>query len=159
VIEKVLTLNEFCQSKSTKWLQMRRFWEKPKEGVAKILMARGCLWNSFVLAGTVSGFNRLIQKAAPLYYSFFAGIKNRVGTPKEVEAVGRLYRSLAHGNFSDQILTRRGSDLTLLRVTGVAWNDLGTPERVLGPLAQRNHRKTTVPVRSSPATPAADRLL
>lgn len=111
--------------------RVRRFWEKPSQAVAEMLMGRGCLWNSFVMAGTVSGFNRLIQKAAPLYHSLFAAIKGRIGTPKETEVVVRLYRRIADGNFSEQVLTRRSADLTLLRVSGVAWSDLGDPRRAL----------------------------
>jgi mannose-1-phosphate guanylyltransferase len=33
--------------------RVRRLWEKPSHYIAQKLMQRGCLWNSFVMVGSV----------------------------------------------------------------------------------------------------------
>src|SRR5262245_59965564 len=35
---------------------IRRFWEKPSGALARVLLERGCLWNSFVMAGWATAF-------------------------------------------------------------------------------------------------------
>jgi len=46
----------------------------------------------------------------------------------------RLYASLQEVNFSHQVLAFQSQSLAVLRVSGVRWNDLGEPKRVLASL-------------------------
>ena len=41
-----------------------RFWEKPSRDLADGLMARGCLWNTFVMVGTRDSFRLSLHSAA-----------------------------------------------------------------------------------------------
>jgi hypothetical protein len=50
---------------SVQVFRIRRFWEKPSPSRAGALFSNGCLWNSFVMAGRVSGFIKLIEAGAP----------------------------------------------------------------------------------------------
>jgi len=42
-----------------------RFWEKPSPAVARVLLQRGCLWNSFVMVGWAGGFVKLAARMVP----------------------------------------------------------------------------------------------
>lgn len=108
-----------------------RFWEKPPFTLAEALLGRGCLWNSFVMAGSTSGFVRLIRQAAPELYAAFIEMQNVPGTPRYKASLENLYRRLPSLNFSEQVLVPRGNDLALLPVNGIRWSDLGTPQRVI----------------------------
>jgi hypothetical protein len=45
-----------------------------------------------------------------------------------------LYSRLAEVNFSHQVLALKPERLAVLKVTGVRWNDLGEPKRVMASL-------------------------
>lgn len=118
--------------------RVHRFWEKPAPVLAQTLLARGCLWNSFIMIGSVSRFLALIRDALPSLYRSFAGLKSALETSHESEAIQRLYSRLRSMNFSDQVLVPRGHELGLLPVSGVRWSDLGEPNRVLSSLTWHN---------------------
>lgn len=114
--------------------RVRRFWEKPSLAEARKLMAVGCLWNSFVMAGRVSAFLAMIRRATPQLYDRFVALQPSFNTANEEAAVRSLYSELLSTNFSQQVLAVRPSDLTVLPVAGVRWNDWGEPHRVLSDL-------------------------
>lgn len=109
---------------------VRRFWEKPRPEFAKVLMKRGCLWNSFVMVGKVPAFLRMIQQTAPELLSRFRAIEPCFDTPDEEKSVRELYGELPDVSFSQDVLAARPTNLAVLPVTGLTWNDLGKPERV-----------------------------
>jgi mannose-1-phosphate guanylyltransferase len=113
---------------------VRRFWEKPNLVLAQVLQLRGCLWNSFVMVGSVGAFLDCIQSASAELFRAFAGIAPLIGTAAEAPAVEGLYKVIDEVNFSHQVLAQRPDRLAVLRVAGVRWNDLGEPKRVLASL-------------------------
>lgn len=110
---------------------VRRFWEKPGPEFASALMKRGCLWNSFVMVGKVPAFLRMIQQTAPELLSRFRAIESCFDTPDEEKSVRELYGELPDVSFSQDVLAARPPNLAVLPVTGVTWNDLGKPKRVV----------------------------
>lgn len=104
--------------------RVRRFWEKPSRSVARDLMRRGCLWNSFVMVGRVRAFLDLIREAVPSLFTAFAAVADE-------EALPRVYGSIPALNFSDEVLSAQSSALAVLRADALGWNDLGEPQRVL----------------------------
>jgi mannose-1-phosphate guanylyltransferase len=122
-----------------------RFWEKPAVGIARGLMGRGCLWNSFVMVGRVSAFLEMCRRASPPLYDRFNDLTWALNTTDEAEMMGGLYSQLENINFSREILAARPADLAVLPVGGLRWSDLGEPQRVLstmadiglGPVAER----------------------
>jgi mannose-1-phosphate guanylyltransferase len=116
--------------------RVQQFWEKPPQPLAESLMARGCLWNSFVMVGRVSTFLTLIRKALPQLYYAFGGVHRAIGTPQEGEIVCNLYARLPPTNFSHAVLAMRPEHLVLLPVRDVGWSDWGQPSRVLSSLAR-----------------------
>lgn len=74
--------------------RVSRFWEKPHPGTASLLMARGCLWNSFVLIAYPSTLATLVRHTLPTLADDFFGIQPRLTTPGDAESVRRLYSRL-----------------------------------------------------------------
>ena len=115
--------------------QVRRFWEKPSATLAKMLMERGCLWNSFVIVGRADALLRMTQAAVPQLYSNFASVTPAFETARERSALAELYSKIDDVNYSHEVLATRPQDLAVMRVGNVGWSDLGDPSRVLSTLA------------------------
>ena len=109
---------------------VRRFWEKPDRRVAQALLARGGLWNSFVIAGYPATLLELVRRAVPALFEAFDSLRPRLATPWEAGAAAALYGGLPAIDFSKTVLTPSAAALAVLPVTGVEWNDLGDPNRV-----------------------------
>jgi len=113
---------------------VRRFWEKPNKMLAQVLQLRGCLWNSFVMVASVQALLEIIESAIPELYRSFASLTALFGTSAETTAIDQLYGRIHELNFSHQVLALRPERLAVLKVTGVRWNDLGEPKRVMASL-------------------------
>jgi mannose-1-phosphate guanylyltransferase len=116
--------------------QVRKFWEKPSLSVATSLMERGCLWNSFVMVGSVEALLKLTRAAMPELFADFAAVAPTFETTNEPKALAKLYSRIEDSNFSHQVLAARPEDLMVMRVGDVGWSDLGEPGRVLSALAR-----------------------
>jgi mannose-1-phosphate guanylyltransferase len=112
-----------------RWI--RRFWEKPDHALARALMARGSLWNSFVMVGRIEAFLGTIRAAAPELLARFEAVAPAIGGDGEAVAVEELYAGLEEMSFSKDVLAKRPGSLAVLVADGVAWSDLGRPERAL----------------------------
>jgi len=119
---------------------VRRFWEKPNQLLAQLLQLRGCLWNSFVMIASVQALLGIIESALPQLCSSFIVIAPFLGTPEESNLIDKLYARMEETNFSHQVLAHRPERLAVLKVTGVRWNDLGEPRRVLASLSMAGVR-------------------
>ncbi|MGH7916565.1 MAG: hypothetical protein ACREQE_03780, partial [Candidatus Binataceae bacterium] len=82
----------------------------------------------------------LFLKTLPSLYVPFVETRPMLGTVFEEKAIQALYASIAMTNFSSEVLQAYPSDLAVLPVRGVDWNDLGEPARVLATLEQIGFR-------------------
>jgi mannose-1-phosphate guanylyltransferase len=121
-------------------LRVARFWEKPSVPVANRLWKQGCLWNSFVIAGTIRAFLTMIVRALPELQRAFACAFSVLGTPHERAVMERIYAKIPCRDFSREVLERNAQDLMVLPVEDVYWNDLGDPRRVYETLARAQIR-------------------
>lgn len=117
------------RSGAVRWI--RRFWEKPDLPLARSLVSRGCVWNSFVMVGRVGAFLEMIRLAVPDLYGRFESVEDTLGGEDEERAIRTLYADLPETNFSRDILAARPANLGVLVADGVAWSDLGRPDRAL----------------------------
>lgn len=116
-----------------RWI--RHFWEKPGAALADMLLARGCLWNSFVVVARVAALLWLVRFTMPALWDAFASLRAALGSAREAPAIEELYPGLAPVSFSDAVLSACPRNLAVLPVTGVEWSDWGQPARVLATLA------------------------
>ena len=106
-----------------------RFVEKPPALVARELMRRGALWNTFVLVGRAGALWRLAEEHVPALAQAFAACPDLLRRAH----VDALYRRLHAVDFSRAVL-ERAAGLRVARVERCGWADWGTPERVIATL-------------------------
>lgn len=112
--------------------RVRRFIEKPAPELAVGLQQSGAsLWNSSVVVGQVEALLFLFAMARPELVDSFLSIWRTLDSPEECAAVEQLYQSLPASDFSRDILAVRPEALAVLAVSGVSWEDLGHPRRIL----------------------------
>jgi len=119
---------------------VRHFWEKPDRRLAQVLRLRGCLWNSFVMVASVRALLEIIESAIPELYRSLARVTPLLGTRGEATEIDRIYARMEESNFSHQVLALRPERLAVVKVTGVRWNDLGEPKRVMASLTMSGLR-------------------
>jgi mannose-1-phosphate guanylyltransferase len=121
----------------TSLFAVERFWEKPHQSLASALMARGCLWNTFIMVGRVSAFLNLIRHTLSDMLESFESVRSSLLTVFERTAARDLYSGLHATSFSRGVLSARPNDLAVLRASGLGWSDLGKPSRVLSVLERQ----------------------
>lgn len=109
--------------------RVRRFWEKPRPGLGEELLARGCLWNSFVIVGQPIVLATLIRRELPFLVERFLALRTRLAHSGDSDRVRSFYSRMAVADFSRQILATRPPNLAVLAVTDIGWSDLNHPER------------------------------
>lgn len=117
---------------------VRRFWEKPSRAHAEELLARGCLWNTFVMLGRARAFLDLIDAVSPRLTRRLRTILRRGGPLR-----GRarcLFSAMPAVDFSHQILSHSAGRLLVYPLRGARWSDLGKPERVIETMAEAGLR-------------------
>jgi mannose-1-phosphate guanylyltransferase len=118
----------------TDMLDVIGFHEKPEMAVAARLVARGALWNTFVMVGRV---RRLLEIVAMQH-------------PGTLRLLARADARVPAWNFSRDLLARVPGELAVLPATPCGWSDLGTPDAVERALAARGLEPPwRLPVRAS----------
>jgi mannose-1-phosphate guanylyltransferase len=112
-----------------------QFWEKPSRPMAEDLLKRGCLWNMFVMIGTLGAFRTLLYSSVPDMARAFELVEQF--PTADGETVQRVYNSLTPVDFSKEVLARQTGTVAVVRVPHVGWTDLGQPARVHSLLTAR----------------------
>jgi mannose-1-phosphate guanylyltransferase len=113
---------------------VRGFCEKPSFCVARELLERGSLWNTFVMVGHVRGFLEMI--CGTLMDVVEAFRKNQLWAGLEVHIRDSLYDHIDSIDFSREVLSFHTRRLIALPIGPTGWSDLGCPERVMAVLEQ-----------------------
>ena len=128
---------------------IQRFWEKPSPAVARVLLERGCLWNSFVMVGWAGAFVTLAARMVPDLELALAPVEAAFGPRTEAAALARAYAGLSTVGFSEAVLPRAAHQLSVMRVKDVGWCDLGNPQRALESARRRGHAPSWLPEAAS----------
>jgi mannose-1-phosphate guanylyltransferase len=126
-----------------------RFIEKPPEHVARELLARRCLWNTFISVGRVEAFEDLLRRAVPVLWSQLQVLLQAETIDDERELSEAVYAQIATSDFSRQVLTACPDRLAVINLPGSGWTDLGHASRVLDVLARRERPASTVELAAS----------
>ena len=130
---------------SETFYRVRRFWEKPRLALAEELLARGCLWSSFVMVAQPIVLATLIRRELPSMVERFLTLRTRLAGPIESDRVRQLYARLPVADFSRQVLATRPPNIAVLPVTQVDWTDLNHPERASQAMARAGGEPTAAP--------------
>ncbi len=107
-----------------------RFVEKPSAAEAQALIARGALWNAFII---VARAHSLLQLFFPQHSALVARMRAAVRQPSSGEttsALHELYLDLPDVDFSRHVVPGQEAALRVLPVPSCGWTDLGTVRRV-----------------------------
>lgn len=119
---------------------IRCFWEKPSPALASDLLARGCLWNTFVMVGWARALIDLVRATCPDLLGPFRWVQAALGSPGEAEAVDRAYEELSSVSFAARVLAAAPDRLGVIRLAGTEWSDWGTVRRVVDSLRRTGRR-------------------
>jgi mannose-1-phosphate guanylyltransferase len=111
--------------------RVRRFWEKPSPETARVSLATGWLWNTFVFAARAPTLIEAGRRMLPDLHARLARLAAFAGTEHEPWAVRQAYALARAGNFSRAILEPCPPFLAVSRLPACTWSDLGTPARAL----------------------------
>src|SRR5262249_20936046 len=128
-------------SRGTDFYRVRRFLEKPSIEVARDLLDRRALWNTFVMVGAVPAFLNIAKKAVP---DLLAALRRLLPTRKsqdEIRLSDSSYGQIPSTDFSRSVLSTQTRQLVVQRLGPVAWSDLGSCDRAVAVLS----RCSTVP--------------
>jgi mannose-1-phosphate guanylyltransferase len=128
-----------------------KFWEKPGPELARKLWRKGCLWNSFVLVGSLAALVELIARSLPKIGATFFDAWPRLKGAQEGATAEEIYNDMARADFSADVLSRNTNRLAVQRVRDVYWNDLGEPARVYQTMARRQISPEWMMLKASPA--------
>ena len=117
------------------FLRVKQFWEKPSPPLAQSLMARGCVWNTFVMVGRARVFLDLIDAQAPELYQAFTRTAASCTSEPDAAALETLYEGLPAADFSKLVLSEATDRLGVFCLGDVGWSDLGDPGRVITALS------------------------
>lgn len=130
--------------------RVRRFVEKPTPELALGMHRAGThFWNTSVVAGHVEALLFLFAMSHPELVDAFLEAWTALATPSEDDAIERVYAGLPSFDFSRDILAAQPGSLAVLEVSGVAWEDIGHPSRILA--ARRRDPMPTRPQVDHPA--------
>jgi mannose-1-phosphate guanylyltransferase len=108
--------------------RVNRFWEKPSEPIAQTLLSRGCLWNTFVLAGRARTFLDILESTIPNTLSCFDPVATSSAKEEEEKRASVLYEALPTGDFSHEVLTQCPERLAVLRMDDAGWGTWEHPK-------------------------------
>jgi mannose-1-phosphate guanylyltransferase len=112
--------------------RVRAFCEKPSLHVARELIERGSMWNTFVMVGRVRAFLAMIRAALPELVERLHESALWAGTEAHIPDL--VYENIPSVNFSQEVLAVQTERLITLRQGLSGWNDLGHPERAVAVL-------------------------
>lgn len=114
------------------------FQEKPSPDLARALLRRGWLWNTFVMVGHVHAFLEMAWATVPRMMKMLESMKMEAGPDSEVRVPESIYGQIPSMDFSRHILALANGSLLALRLDNSDWNDLGDPYRVLATLVEKD---------------------
>ena len=119
--------------------QVRGFQEKPNMDLARKLFKRGCLWNTFVMVGTVEAFLHIVRANLGEMLDLLGSARMWAGEETHIEH--SLYERVPAVSFSVDVLSAaETSRLAVLRLKQAGWSDLGDPERALLAIRDGGHK-------------------
>ena len=106
------------------------FIEKPGLAEARNAMARGALWNTFVIVGKVKKLWELGWRYFPDMMSLFEILGPAIGTPNELACLETIYTAMPDRNFCVDLLAFIQDEVFVLEIADVIWSDWGRFERI-----------------------------
>jgi mannose-1-phosphate guanylyltransferase len=132
--------------------RVAQFVEKPPMDVARLMISRGAVWNSFIFVADGNTLLSIYRHLMPEIVDEMETARARDAAPgSRLNAMAEFYERLPSVDFSSQVAQRAESRLTLLNVPHCGWSDLGTPKRVAETLMRSPVTRITPPKHPKPS--------
>lgn len=115
---------------------VQRFIEKPQRELARELIGRGALWNSFIFAAHGQTLLELLRERLPQTVAAMAQAVAQSACGHSGDSLTQIYSALETVDFSRAVVEGAESCLRVVTAPACGWSDLGTPQRV-GAVLQR----------------------
>jgi mannose-1-phosphate guanylyltransferase len=115
---------------------VHKFLEKPSHAETSALMARGALWNTFVLVAQATTLWRMFRETASDLYHTFETIRVMLDGAHAALYTTLAYQTMRSLNFSSGVCQPLASWLRVMPVPECGWSDWGCEERILASLQQ-----------------------
>jgi mannose-1-phosphate guanylyltransferase len=122
-----IELDSPLEHKEVDLFRVRAFREKPPVEIARTLLERGSVWNTFVMVGHVQAFLDMARAAVPELLTSLR--RARLWAHEETHIAASVYDGLPSVCFSHRVLSVETRRLAVLRLNNVGWSDLGDPGR------------------------------
>jgi mannose-1-phosphate guanylyltransferase len=103
---------------------VKAFAEKPNSASAREIIARGGLWNTFVMVFRLSRMLELLRQLVPREVEKLSELRDFPDKAAEI------YQAINPWNFSTQVLAHIPEHLIVFQVANVLWSDWGTRESI-----------------------------
>jgi mannose-1-phosphate guanylyltransferase len=113
---------------------VKQFLEKPSHAKAVEAMACGGLWNTLIIAAKAYTLWQLGWNYAPEILVLFQRLCGVLGTSRETDILESIYKIMPTKNFSTDLLTPAASQVGVMPMESVLWNDWGRAERIVDTL-------------------------
>jgi mannose-1-phosphate guanylyltransferase len=111
--------------------RVMEFVEKPRLVQARSLLARGALWNTFILASSGRALLSLYDVRFATTINQMRHVVGQRHSPSLAAIeMADVYRGLSQIDFSRDVLEGQEARLQVFPVPPCGWTDLGTPQRV-----------------------------
>jgi mannose-1-phosphate guanylyltransferase len=112
--------------------RVTRFVEKPTATVARHLIGRGAVWNTFIFWARAMTLLTLIRRRLPEVVDVMADALARDWRRDHgTVALAEVYERLPSVDFSRSVVQGAESELRVSTLPACGWTDLGTPGRVV----------------------------
>lgn len=108
-----------------------RFVEKPSAAGARACLAKGALWNTFVIVARAATLMEAARQLVPGVHERLESTVPFLDTTSETPALRRAYAAIPNTSLSTALLERCTPLLAVSRLYGVRWYDWGSPRRVI----------------------------
>jgi mannose-1-phosphate guanylyltransferase len=131
-----------------------QFVEKPTDAVARSLIARGAVWNTFIFCARATTLLALMRSRLPkVVEDMTTALVRRRRDDEGTRALDELYERLPMIDFSRTVVQGAESALRVSTAPACGWTDLGTPRSVI--LALRRFCLARAPSMIAPPAPAS----
>jgi mannose-1-phosphate guanylyltransferase len=138
--------------------QVEQFVEKPTAALARDLIARGAVWNSFIFWARGTRLLELIRgRLSEIVEEMTKALARDWRGDEGISALTELYERLPVVDFSRAVMQGAESALRVCSAPACGWTDLGTPRRVVRTLQRLQLASAMRPPESAlPVTASVD---
>jgi mannose-1-phosphate guanylyltransferase len=115
---------------------VKRFQEKPLKTDAVDAMARGGLWNTFIIVVKANTLWQLGWNYSPETMYMFVRLFHAIGSDRENDVLEAIYKNMPSQNFSTGLLSHATDNIGVMPMNDVFWSDWGSEKRIVETLVK-----------------------